>query len=98
MPNSLLKTFIVISAFGLANTCFADATRASNTSASKVNILKTKADHKSVKLQERTITNEAEYAEMVKDYERELAQSSRKSKTRPAASSNSSSSRANSAY
>lgn len=81
MFKSFLKILIVIGVFGSANVCFAEVTGVSNTSVSKPNALKTNTGHKSVKSQERIITNEAEYAEMVKDYERELAQSSIQSKT-----------------
>ncbi len=98
MLKLFLKMLMVISVFVSAKVCFAEVTRTLNTSASNLNTLKTNPSHKSVKSQERIITNEAEYAEMVKHYERELAQSSIKSKTsaktRFAVSSSSSSSSA----
>ncbi len=93
---------MVISVFGVTKFCFAENAGTSNTSLDKPNTVKTNPSHKNVKLQERIITNEAEYAEMVKDYERELAQSSMKSKTsaktRLAVSSSSSSSSAKTSH
>ncbi len=80
MFKRFLTILIVISMFGVTKVCFAEDTGTSKTSLHKPNTVKTMTDHKDVKSQERTITNEAEYAEMVKDYERKLAQHSTKSK------------------
>lgn len=87
MFKVFFKILTVISLCGLTNVCFAEVTLASNSSARN-----TTTGHKIVKSQERIITNEAEYAEMVRDYE--LARSSSKAKAfakRPIAASSSSS-------
>jgi hypothetical protein len=80
MCNYFLKIAIVISVFISTQVCFAEVAGVSNTSAAKLNTLKTNAEN-NAKLPERIITNEAEYAEMVQDYERKRAQSSIKSNT-----------------
>lgn len=78
MVNLIFKRSLLIAMCLAANVCFAETTPASKNSLSKASANKTSAGYKSP---ERIITNEAEYAEMVRDYERQRAQSSIKSKT-----------------
>ncbi len=82
MRNYFLKIAILMSVFISVQDCFAEVAGVSNTSASRLKTHKPNAENNPT-FPERIITNEAEYAEMVQEYERNRAQSSIKS-TNPA--------------